>query len=212
VNLRDIVNYNQNCKIYIAGPMTGLPEYNYPKFYEIESLLREIGYSFIFNPAEIANGETGRHYSYYIRESLKMISKADAVVFLNDWENSKGANLEFHAAKLMGLKCWNENLDVLELKKDEHEKSICEIADHLVSFDRQSLYGHPYDNFTDIGRVWGMQLGLPDISPETVGLMMVGVKLSREKFQPKRDNLIDGAGFFKCVDMIHQKKTELNHK
>lgn len=209
MNLRECADYNKNCKIYIAGPMTGLPDYNYPKFHKMEKLLYDIGFVNILNPAEIAGGNTSYHYSYYIRESLKMIVRADAVVFLNGWENSKGANLELHAAKLMGLKCWNENLDLLEFKKDENQQSICEIADHLVSFDRQSSYGHPYDNFTDIGRVWGMQLGLPDIPPETVGLMMVGVKLSREKFHPKRDNLIDGAGFFKCVDMVNQKKKEL---
>lgn len=209
MNLRDLTKENKNCSIYIAGPMTGLPDHNYPKFHSMERLLRKIGYSNILNPADIAGGETYYHYSYYIRESLKLIARADAVVFLNGWENSKGANLEYHAASLMGLKCWNENLDLMEPKKDENAQSICEIADYLVSFDRQSTYGHPYDNFTDIGRVWGMQLGLPDIPPETVGLMMVGVKLSREKFHPKRDNLIDGAGFFKCVDMVNQKKKEL---
>jgi len=210
MNLRDIVNYNKNCNIYIAGPMTGLPDYNYPKFNAMERTLRKAGYSMILNPADIAGGETGYHYSYYIRESLKLVSKADAVVFLNGWENSKGANLEFHAASLMGLKCWNENLDLMERTiSDEERKSICEIADSLVSSDRQADYGHPFDNFSDIGRVWGMLLGIPDIPPETVGLMMVGVKLSREKFQPKRDNLIDGAGYFKCVDMVKQKRKEL---
>jgi hypothetical protein len=210
MNLKDCIDYNKNCKIYIAGPMTGLPDYNYPAFNIMERVLRELGYSNILNPADIAGGETGHHYSYYIRESLKLISRADAVVFLNGWENSKGANLEFHAASLMGLKLWDENLDLIEKKISDNEtKSICEIAEHLVSFDRQASYGHPYDNFTDIGRVWGMQLGLPNIPPETVGLMMVGVKLSREKHQPKRDNLVDGVGFLKCVDLIHKRQKEL---
>jgi len=209
MNLRDCLEHNKHCSIYIAGPMTGLPDYNYPKFHSMESLLREMGFRNILNPADIAGGETGYYYGYYIRESLKMIAKADIVVFLDGWENSKGANLEFHAAQLMGLKCWDEKLYLMEPKKDEKLQSICEIADSLVSSDRQADYGHPFDNFSDIGRVWGMQLGLPDIPPETVGLMMVGVKLSREKFQPKRDNLVDGAGYFKCVDMVKQKRKEL---
>jgi hypothetical protein len=189
--------------------MTGLPDYNYPKFNAMERNLRKAGYSNILNPVDIAGGETGYHYSYYIRESLKMIARADAVVFLDGWENSKGANLEYHAANIMGLKCWNENFDLMEPKKDENIQSIYEIADSLVSSDRQEDYGHPFDNFSDIGRVWGMQLGLPDIPPETVGLMMVGVKLSREKFHPKRDNLIDICGYAKTIDMVKQKRKEL---
>jgi hypothetical protein len=208
MNLRDCVDYNKNCNIYIAGPMTGLPDYNYPKFHAMERALRKAGYSMIINPADIADGETGYHYSYYIRESLKMIARADAVVFLDGWENSKGANLEFHAASLMGLKCWDEKLNLMEPKKDENSQSICEIADSLVSSDRQADYGHPFDNFTDIGRVWGMQLGLPDIPPETVGLMMVGVKLARQKYRPKRDNLIDICGYAKTTDMVLKFKNE----
>lgn len=210
MNLSECVNYNRDCRIYIAGPMTGLPDYNYPKFLRVEEDLKRMGYKHILNPARIANGETGKCYSYYIRESLNLIKNADVVVFLNGWENSKGANLEHHCATLMNLKLFDESYNLINLnEKEVDHRSICEIADILVSSDRQDDYGHPFDNFSDIGRVWGMQLNIPDIPPETVGLMMVGVKLCREKFKPKRDNLIDGAGYFKCVDMVNDKKKKL---
>jgi hypothetical protein len=217
-NLKDVVNYNRECRIYIAGPMTGLPDYNYPKFLSVEADLKKMGYKHILNPARIANGETGKCYSYYIRESLNLIKNADAVVFLNGWEKSKGANLEHHCSTLMGLKTFDENYYSLDHNKKEvdekevDDRSICEIADHLVSSDRQSTYGHPYDNFKDIGRVWGMILDLPDIDPEKVGLMMAGVKIAREKFLPKRDNLIDLCGYAKTVDLIQEKKKELDHE
>jgi hypothetical protein len=213
MNLSECINYNRDCRIYIAGPMTGLPSYNYPKFLSVEEDLKKMGYKNILNPARIANGETGKAYSYYIRESLNLIKNADAVVFLNGWENSKGANLEHHCAKLMNLKIFDENYDLINLNESEvNKKSICEIADNLVSSDRQSTYGHPYDNFKDIGRVWGMILNLPDIAPEKVGLMMAGVKIAREKFLPKRDNLIDLCGYAKTVDLIQDKKKELNYE
>jgi hypothetical protein len=62
------------------------------------------------------------------------------------------------------------------------------------------------DNFTDIGRMWGTLLDLPDIPPEKVGLMMVCLKACREKYQHKLDNLTDGAGFFKTIQLIKEKQ------
>ena len=41
---------------------------------------------------------------------------------------------------------------------------------------------------------------------------MAGVKIAREKFLPKRDNLIDLCGYAKTVDLIQDKKKELNYE
>lgn len=35
---------------------------------------------------------------------------------------------------------------------------------------------------------------------------MVAVKISRQCHMPKRDNLVDGAGYFNCLDMIGQER------
>jgi hypothetical protein len=40
------------------------------------------------------------------------------------------------------------------------------------------------------------------ITPRQVALMMIGVKLAREVNTPKRDNLLDIAGYVKCIDII----------
>lgn len=85
-------------------------------------------------------------------------------------------------------------------------ETICQEADRLVTNDRQEQYGHPLDNFTDIGRIFGTILGIDDVSPEKVGMMLVGLKLCREKFKHKRDNLTDGCGFFKTIDLIHTER------
>lgn len=37
--------------LYIAGPMSGLPDHNYPAFHDAASVLTKAGYS-ILNPAE----------------------------------------------------------------------------------------------------------------------------------------------------------------
>ncbi|MCY1527250.1 hypothetical protein D9M68_623110 [compost metagenome] len=38
-------------RIYLAGPMTGLPEFNYPAFHAEAARLRALGYQ-VENPAE----------------------------------------------------------------------------------------------------------------------------------------------------------------
>lgn len=188
--------------------MSGLPDSNYPAFHAMEERLKSKGARYILNPANIANGDKTKPYDFYIRESLVLISKADSVVFLDGWKNSKGANLEFHCATLMNLSLYNQNLESL---KEENE-TICQIADRLVNNDRQEYYGHPFNNFTDIGRVWGMILEREDLSPETVGLMMVGLKMAREKHRHNKDNLVDLCGYAKTISMIHEyRKNTINH-
>jgi len=42
-------------------------------------------------------------------------------------------------------------------------------------------------------------------TPDFACLMMVAVKLSREAGKPKRDNRVDGCGYFECADMCLEK-------
>ena len=91
-----------------------------------------------------------------------------------------------------------------------HE-SILEEAQRLVHGDRQADYGHPLDDFTRTGRIWAAILGLPEVTPEQVGLCMVAVKVSRYCNRPKRDSLTDGAGYFATIEMIEQERARRCH-
>ena len=84
-------------------------------------------------------------------------------------------------------------------------ESVLAEADRIVNLDRREQYGHPYDNFEDTARIWEVILGC-SITPEQVGLCMVGVKLAREAFAPKRDNLVDLAGYAKTVDLVREER------
>ena len=75
----------------------------------------------------------------------------------------------------------------------------------MIVGDRNLSYDHPYDNFTRIAQVWTAILGIK-ITTEQVGLCMVGVKLAREAYQPKRDNLVDGAGYFGTIQMVRDER------
>lgn len=86
-------------KIYIAGPMTGLPEFNKPAFFKQESHLKCENW-IALNPAILPDGL--QHHEY-MEICLPMVRVADAVYMLKGWENSKGAVMEHEYAKDLGL-------------------------------------------------------------------------------------------------------------
>lgn len=81
------------------------------------------------------------------------------------------------------------------------QKGILEEALEIVHSDRQQQYGTPQNNFTKIGRMWGAILGIPDIEPRIVAIMLVSFKVARESYKHNRDNLVDIAGYTECADL-----------
>lgn len=91
-------------------------------------------------------------------------------------------------------------------------QSILAEADQIAGESRSRDYGHPYDNHKRIADIWNVQIAhrlSSPIRPREVALLMIGLKLAREVNSQKRDNLIDAAGYVKCVDMIDQREAEL---
>ena len=87
--------------IYISGPMTGLPEFNFPAFNAAAAQLRSLGYE-VINPAEFGEGE-GKTWADYMRKDIKALMDCTHVAVLPGWENSKGARLEVYLAGQLGM-------------------------------------------------------------------------------------------------------------
>ena len=95
--------------LYVAGPMTGLPEFNYPAFNAAASQLRELGYE-VLNPADIdvlynPDPTQPQEWDWYMRHALRMVLNSDALALLPGWENSRGAQLEVKVGKALGMEC-----------------------------------------------------------------------------------------------------------
>jgi hypothetical protein len=89
-------------KIYIAGPMSGFPEFNYPTFHAVASALRSQGHQ-VESPAENPEPPCGS-WEGYMRMAVAQLARCEAVALLPGWESSKGASLEHRLAHDLGLK------------------------------------------------------------------------------------------------------------
>lgn len=85
--------------LYIAGPMTGIPENNYPAFHDAERRLRLMGFD-VLNPA---NNEFLPDFeptwADWMKIAIAQLIRADGIALLDGWENSKGARLENQIAE-----------------------------------------------------------------------------------------------------------------
>ncbi|MDH1334114.1 DUF4406 domain-containing protein [Comamonas thiooxydans] len=88
-------------RIYIAGPMSGLPEFNYPAFHAAAAVLRAQGHH-VENPAENLRPACGT-WQGYMRMSLRQIAACDCLYMLPGWRGSRGARIEHGLALDLGL-------------------------------------------------------------------------------------------------------------
>lgn len=86
--------------LYVAGPMTGYPDFNYKAFHDASAQLRVLGFE-VENPAE--NHPPVQTWLAFMRMSLVQISKADGIAVLPGWEGSKGAKIEVQLATDLGI-------------------------------------------------------------------------------------------------------------
>lgn len=85
-------------KIYIAGKVTGLDNFK-EKFRNAEERLKAHGH-LVMNPAELGEGFP---WDSYMPICYAMIDACDTIYMLDNWKDSKGANLELAYAKQKGL-------------------------------------------------------------------------------------------------------------
>lgn len=84
--------------LYVAGPMTGYPDYNYKAFDEAERWLRDHGYE-VLNPT--SNKPDDPTWDNYMRASIVQVTQADGIAVLRNWQGSAGAVLEVQIAQAL---------------------------------------------------------------------------------------------------------------
>lgn len=87
--------------LYLAGPMTGLPDLNFPAFHDAAARLRAAGWD-VVNPAEI-NADPNAEWAACMRADIRELVTCEAIALLPGWMNSRGATLERHIAHCLGM-------------------------------------------------------------------------------------------------------------
>ena len=109
-------------KIFISGPMRGIPYYNFPAFDAARAAFEEAGFD-VVTPADLDseigieamdltettdwNVKTGFDVRAAIKRNIDALLDADGVVFLEGWGGSLGCNIE----RLIADRC-NMRLDM----------------------------------------------------------------------------------------------------
>lgn len=98
-------------KVYLAGPMRGYDQFNFPAFYDAAAKMRGRGHE-VVSPAErdestgfdaTKNSLEGFDLNAALRWDLcQIIDECDGVVTLPGWEASKGANAEVATCLAVG--------------------------------------------------------------------------------------------------------------
>lgn len=91
---------NWNKRVYIAGPITGVPGYK-KAFRMAAELVEALGFRAV-DPAEHGPIE-GYTYRDYIDRGLRMLGDCEFICMLPGSDQSPGAQLELHYAVLCGL-------------------------------------------------------------------------------------------------------------
>jgi hypothetical protein len=173
--------------VYISGPMSGLPDFNFPAFFHAQRALASVGIESI-NPAQLDLDEdqlSGMEWAEFLRRDLAamMADGVNSVVLLPGWRNSRGATLEAYVGRMLGMRVVEfvesdeirEGIDVYDYSyaddrdgivssgcfafKEVGVVSVALEAQDIVLGARRFAYGHPLDNFQLIANLFNATLG-----------------------------------------------------
>jgi hypothetical protein len=207
---------NRTLPTYIAGPMTGLPDFNHETFHLTEKLLKLAGFDLVKNPARIDGGSTFKSHAFYMSRAISLLLESRQVLFLKGWRQSKGARLEYEIGKTLGYPLY----EVLEYNEPEMtvdlltELNVADEAVRAVFGDRGADYGPPTRDFlcaaNIISAYLSRRLGLEiTLGPDDIPPIMMGIKLARLAHKGyHRDSVVDICGYALTWEMVDQDRNQ----
>lgn len=87
--------------VYLAGPMTGYEDHNFPAFNACAAKLRG-RFAYVVNPAEHGIVD-GAEWGDYLRYDIVRLADCACIALLPGWSKSRGAQLEVHIAQKLSM-------------------------------------------------------------------------------------------------------------
>ncbi len=107
-----------------------------------------------------------------------------------------------------GYNLRKDKMDVIFEEIKTENKSILSEAEEIVNGNRQSDYGDAANNFHRIANVVNSMYPQLNINAQQCCAVLMAVKLIREGFRHKRDNLVDLCGYAHIMNEINDRKNE----
>ena len=147
-------------KVYVAGPMRGYVDFNFPAFDLASSLLRLRGFE-VFSPADhdreigfdgqaqAATHPTDAFIQEVIMWDLARVAESDAIYMLVGWQMSSGARLEHDLARFLKKVVLFEETESQYEKAQYIERHLLRIREEKSRQEEseQSLDGDPEQTY-----------------------------------------------------------------
>ena len=109
-----MTDYHEVC--YLAGPMSGYVDHNFPAFNACERWMAEFSEWRMLNPARFTDGEGvpgSQSHEWYMRRDFKLLlsSNTKHILRLPGWSASLGASMETLLGLSIGCKVYDYQQD-----------------------------------------------------------------------------------------------------
>lgn len=124
-------------RIYISGKITGLPQDEArQKFADAQALLDEIGFEAV-NPMEQGLPADATWEQHMVKD-FELLLSCDAIYMMDNWIDSKGAQIEYDVANRLGKDVWFEsnvrrdNAIVMRIQNAIHEVTGLQFNEYIT--------------------------------------------------------------------------------
>lgn len=226
--------------IYLCGPMTDVKGHNLTAFARAEEHLAELGFSvfnpgtiqdetmsfedYMKPELKILLGTKKAlvalpGWEAGVGSRLEVMVALSVGLPVHSYSDSQGLGAPLFSS-IPDARQAVKDLMNAGVPRQETLTDVEEIAPHLEAAElvlgpRGAYYDHPYDNFQRTAHMWTgilyskLRAG-ETIDPDEVSLCLVALKLAREAFRHKRDNVVDGHGYLLTHMMVLERMQELN--
>lgn len=223
-------------KLYIAGPMRGVKDYNFPAFFEAEADLEAMGHEPL-NPArrDVAeygevmfvndNGDPGQleergfNMRHALAADMRFITMAaDGICLLPGWRSSTGATIEADLGRALGLEVHELSywMDARDAPRAEEMALADAMAERVGPLEDDTVLAHVADildereeirTVSSTGGMKGVKLARFDLIP-TGPLTELAEHFGRtaQKYPP--DNWRAGFEWSKCYAALLRHVTQ----